>query len=175
MRQGNAHRTVTLLLALVLVPGIAAGCKSAFRANAEAIAANIGRNADDVERGFKAALPGATEEQLEVASSQAVSRTKWIKSFGQRVAVEWEEQATLRAVAGGTCDVLDVVNDLGDATTSADVENVIRKHIRAQGLAETDAKVLDVAEGVLEQLQSIGASGSVDQDALALSLACLPF
>ena len=175
MKSARIQRAIRVLLIASLVAGVTTGCKSQFRTYAETVAANIGRNADDVEEGFRLALPRATEAELELAASRAATDTAWIKSLGRRLAVEWEQQATLRAVAGGTCDILGVFADLGEATTPADVENVIRTHIRAQGLAETDQKVFDVAKGILDQLQSLDRSGSINAPGLALSLGCLPF
>ncbi|MEA2538198.1 MAG: hypothetical protein QOF11_2432, partial [Chloroflexota bacterium] len=90
-------------------------------------------------------------------------------------AATWEEQATLRAVGGATCNLLDVVKDLGDAATVQDVDQVIRFHVRKQGLVETDAKVIDVAKGIIEQLDSLDKTGQLDDTGILLTLGCLPF
>src|SRR5262245_37128779 len=116
MRRVTLVRTVRVALVLALIT-VVVGCQSGFRANVERIAANIGRNADDVERGFRAALPGATESELEQMALRTADDTQWIKTIGRQLAAEWEEQATLRAVAGSTCDVVGLYDELGSAMT----------------------------------------------------------
>jgi hypothetical protein len=171
VRPALVLRTVVALFLLAIC---VSGCKSQFRTEVEAVASNIGRNADEVENGFRRALPGATETELEVAATRSASETAWMKSLGRSVLAEWEEQQTLRAVSGGTCDVVGLINDTTKATTEAELESVIRYHIRLQGLAPTDKKIADVAKGIAENLKSMIAEGKFD-DGVLIDLACLPF
>jgi hypothetical protein len=171
VRLGLVLRTV---VAVSIVALCLTGCKSAFRTQVEAVASNIGRNADDVENAFRRALPGATEAELEVAATRSASDTAWIKSLGRSVLAGWEEQQTLRAISGGTCDIVGLINDATEATTQSQLVGVIRYHIQLQGMTPTDQKIADVAKGIAENLQSMIAKGEFD-DGVLLDLACLPF
>jgi hypothetical protein len=166
---------VGAILLLVAVATLAAGCKSGFRSAAETVATNVGRSADEVEQGFIRAMPGATESQLEAAASKAATDTAWIKTLAARLRAEWEEQATLRAIAGSTCDYLGLLQDYGEATTPQQIRDVLRKQIQMQQLAESDAKVIEIAEGVEAQIDALINRGTVDVDEALQDLACLPF
>jgi hypothetical protein len=167
-------RTATLAL-LIVLPSLLIGCRTAFRESVETVAANVGRDADVVEAAFRRALPNASETELAQAADRTASETAWMKQFAARLAVGAEERATLRAIAGATCDLIGTVVDLQGAATEADIENVIRQHSRQQGLPETDAKVVEVADGILHQLDSLQQTGRLDVPSALLDLGCLSF
>jgi hypothetical protein len=165
-------RTLRAVLCVLLV--VVAGCSpSRFEEAAQTIARQTGRDAPEIENAFREALPGANEEKLAAAAEGAASRDTWVEQLGARLAADSELRANLRAVTGATCDAIRVYKDLGDATTPADLQDVIVKNIREQHLPETGKKIAEIAEGVLDQLDSLQNGGVPNLDAAAVDLACV--
>lgn len=142
-----------------------------FRAAVRTIATQTGRDAGEVERAFRKGMAGADDASLAAAAEKAVNRSRWIGSFGGSLAVDSERNATLRAVTGATCTLLDLAKS-GTKASNQDLEEAILIRLHQERLPETEQEVAQIGQGIADQLKAIEANGTLDIDQAEIDLVC---
>ena len=166
--------SVSMVLVLIL-----SACTSPVRSAAQRFAQQVGRSADDADdivAAFRRALQGASDDEITTAISRASNRTTWLDDVATAAARQNEELRTLRTVTESTCTIVSLADQLEDAgldgLTGAEVEGIIAGHLRAEGLPDTEAKILEIWGGIDAQLRSLEQTGSIDWGTAWFDLGC---
>jgi hypothetical protein len=169
-RSPQGPATVAIVAAILAACG---GSGNAFRSAAETIARQTGRDAPEIENAFRIAMKGSTEDELAAAAAKAAERNGWVETLGSRLALGTERQRTLRAITGATCDIIGLLEDLGEAATPAQARQAVIENIRAQQLPESEAKISEIVDGIVAQANALESSGSIDLQQASIDLACV--
>lgn len=145
-----------------------------LKAASVVIAERIGASADDVERSLKTRFSTLSEVGLADEAERSARRTRWMDDALARFATEHAK--TARAVQQSTCKVIDAADTLArmsEAEGETEVRSIIRGELQKQSLSEDDQKVIEVAQAILTQLQSLQKNGTVDLQSMSVDLLCL--
>lgn len=182
-RRGGASRTMLVggLLGLCLV-GAACGpttrvvrqgpirdFAAELRATAEQIGKRFGLPAKKVEDDIREANPRLTEEGLLDVANTA-------KDFWEPLdkMIQAAEVQSRLVIGRSTCHWL-MPSSMSKDARNADLQNFIRSQPGVAGLADPEAKVDEVIEGVVAQMERMEARGITDRAAMFEEAACWIF
>jgi hypothetical protein len=149
---------------------------SRFSAAIARIAATLGKPAAEVESGIRLKLPTATIDDLARQAEKTADETAALRRIAEQTAREAEQVKTLEAIHGATCDLVDILDKLAEASPDDQQQvfvNAILTRMDQQGLDPTEAKAAEIWDAVLEQYQRLSQGGAVDPSQMAIDLACV--
>lgn len=171
---GPVRSTAAVALVLLVIVGCGGGTSRLVRA-AETIASQVGANADDVTRAFRARFSQASDDELAAILERAATRTAWVDDAAARfVAAERARRA--RVVHGAACDWLALSTLLESASEherAQAFEDIIVRHLELEGAVATRAQIEEVWDIAREQILSLQTTGSLSEGELVTDLACV--
>ncbi len=170
----QAWPIIWLAGALIMVTGCNPTAAQRLARASEIIAPRVGARADDVARSFQARMAGSSDEVIALQAERTAQRTAWIDDVITRMAQE--RTKTAKVVHGAACEWLEVANALAEETQEERYRAfyvIIVRHLRAESLPESDAKIREVWATIESQIESLRRQGSIDVGALSTDLACL--
>lgn len=147
-----------------------------FSAAIARIAETLGKPAAEVESGIRLKLPTATIDDLARQAEKTADETAALRRIAEQAAREAEEVKTLEAIHGATCDLVNILDQLAEASPEAQQQvfvNAIFARMQQQGLHPSDAKAAEIWDAVLGQYSRLSQDGSIDPGQIAIDLACL--
>lgn len=165
------------LATAALVVLVLAGCGGSSRLvrAAETIALQVGSNADDVTRAFRARFSQASDDELAALLERAATRTAWVDDAAARL-VEAERARRARVVHSAACDWIAVSEVLGSASEEERAqafEDIVVRHLELEGAAATRAQINEVWDIAHDQIVSLQTTGSLSEQELLTDLACV--
>ena len=140
-----------------------------FQTAVKLIGTRVGLNAKKVEDDFRRVNPGLTEDDLADLAENAADVWEVMDDLAKQA-----EQETRLVIARSTCYWLTATGS-SDETDNEKLQTFIKSQPAVARLADPDAKVAEVINGIKAQLGRMRARGVTDTDAMAEDAACWLF